>query len=508
MNSRPLPLVLAATLLMLAFGLAGIVGQTANPSLTLLSRDGRRAIPLAMLADQEFVGLDDLASAFQLSIQESLGAIPVSYKGKTIVLTPEQSLASVAGRLISLPAAPSRQGRRWLVPVEFISRALAPIYDSRLELRKPSRLLIIGEIRVPRLAIRYDAIGAAGRLTIDATPRAVTSVSQDGDHITVRFEAEALDAPTPLFTPPSPSGLVQGVRLVEPATLVVDLVQRFGGFKASTLAVGSSGRLLLDLAPPPTETTPAPTMTTTTPPPATPAPGSPPELPPALSHPVASIRTIAIDPGHGGDDEGAKGANGLKEKDLALAVARRLRSVLEARLGVRVLLTRDDDRNVPIDERAAVANNNKADLFVSLHANTSARQTTTGATVYRAAFDKDAVAGDTRPQRLPTFGGGLRDVELVPWDLAQTRHLSQSVTFADMLVAQLKDHVPLSSRANDHAPLRVLESANMPAVLIELGYLSNPAQEKAITGEAFQNGFVQAFYDAVVRYRESIGGAQ
>src|SRR5262249_53479099 len=133
LNSRPLPLVLAATLVMLAFGLAGIVGQTPNPSLTILSRDGRRAMPLPLFGDQEFVGLDDLAGTFQLSIQESLGAITVSYKGKTIVLTPEQSLASVDGRLISLPAAPSRQGRRWIVPVEFISRALAPIYDTRLE---------------------------------------------------------------------------------------------------------------------------------------------------------------------------------------------------------------------------------------------------------------------------------------------------------------------------------------------------------------------------------------
>ncbi|HEX7136630.1 MAG TPA: N-acetylmuramoyl-L-alanine amidase, partial [Vicinamibacterales bacterium] len=72
----------------------------------------------------------------------------------------------------------------------------------------------------------------------------------------------------------------------------------------------------------------------------------------------------------------------------------------------------------------------------------------------------------------------------------------------------LKDHVPMSARATDQAPLRVLESANMPAVLIELAYLSNPAQEKAIAGDAFQAGFVQAFYDAVVRYRGSIGGAQ
>lgn len=506
LNFRPLPPFIAATLLTLAFGLAVLIGQTGSPTLTLLGREGRRTMPIATISDQEFVALDDLASTFQLNVQESLGAITVTYKGRTIVLTPEQSLASVAGRLISLPAAPSKQGRRWLVPVEFISRALAPIYDSKLELRKPSRLLIIGDFRVPRLAVRYDAVGAAGRLTIDATPRAATTVSQDGDHITVRFDADALDTPAPLFQPPTPPGLVQALRVIEPSTLVVDLVQRFGGFKSSTLSVGSTGRLVLDLAPTPTETTPAPTTGAPNPP-ATPSPAAPPDLP-ALMNPVASIRTIAIDPGHGGDDDGAKGVTGIKEKDLALAVARRLRNTLEARLGVRVLLTRDDDRNVAIDERAALANNNKADIFVSLHANASTRPATSGATVYRAAFDKDTLAAETRPpQRLPTFGGGLRDVEMVPWDLAQTRHVTQSSTFADMLVAQLKEHVPLSARAIDQAPLRVLESANMPAVLIELGYLSNPAQEKAISGDAFQNGFVQAFYDAVVRYRGSIGSA-
>src|SRR5262249_28500070 len=82
---------------------AALSSQTSPPSLTLLSRDGRRALPLAMVADQEFVALDDLASAFQLAVREdALGAITVSYKGKTIVLTPDQALASVSGRLVSL----------------------------------------------------------------------------------------------------------------------------------------------------------------------------------------------------------------------------------------------------------------------------------------------------------------------------------------------------------------------------------------------------------------------
>ena len=103
---------------------------------------------------------------------------------------------------------------------------------------------------------------------------------------------------------------------------------------------------------------------------------------------------------------------------------------------------------------------------------------------------------------MPAFGGGSREIELVPWDLAQTRHLDQSSVFAGLLEDAFKSRVPLAARAVDRAPLRVLESANMPAVLIELGYLSNPEQEKLLTGDTFQNAFVQRLADAVVRFRE------
>ena len=194
----------------------------ATPTLTLLSKDGRRALPLTISSDQEFVALDDLASTFQLQVQESLGAVTVSYKGRTIVLTPDQSLASVAGRLISLPAALTRSGRRWLVPVEFISRALAPIYDTRLDLRKPSRLLVVGDLRVPRVTVRYEALGNAARLTIDATPRADSTVSQDNQRILVKFDADALDIAGALPSP-GPQALVQTVHLVDQTTIAADV---------------------------------------------------------------------------------------------------------------------------------------------------------------------------------------------------------------------------------------------------------------------------------------------
>ena len=424
------------------------------------------------------------------------------------MLTPDQALASVSGRLVSLPAPPSRgAGRRWLVPEEFVSRALALIYDSKLDLRKPSRLLLVGDVRVPRITVRFDPLGTAGRLTIDSTPGAIGTVIQNNDHLTIKFDADALDAPTPPLAAQSPQSLVTAVRVVDGTTLSVDLGPRFGTFRSTTQPVDTTSRIVIDIV-----ATPSPTDATAPPPAAVgaqPAPGAPsplPDVPPALAQQSIGIRTVAIDPGHGGDDTGALGANGAKEKDLTLAIARRAKAAIEARLGIRVLLTRDDDRNVPIDERAAIANNNKSDLLISLHASASLRPSTAGAAIFCAEFDKNtaqaAAAGGT--DRVPAFGGGSRDIELVLWDLAQTRHLDQSTTFAGLLEQQLHDRIPLVERAVDHAPLRVLESANMPAVLIEMGYLTNADQEKLLIGDAFQNTLVQALYDAILKYRDAL----
>jgi len=511
LNARALPLFpAAATVAFLIALAAALSSQTVQQaSVTLLSKDGRRPLPITLVADQEFVALDDLAAAFQLTIREESLAITVSYKGKTIVLTPEQALASVAGRLVSLPAPPSRSGRRWLVPVEFISRALALVYDVRLDLRKPSRLLVVGDVRVPRITVRYEPLGATGRLTVDATPRALSTITQESDRLTIKFDADALDASNPPLPAQGAQSLVQAVRLVDSTTIAVDLGPRFAGFKATSVPVeNTTMRQVIDVMATPVETPSAPSTAPSAAPAAAPPPPAP-DLPASFGQPVIAIRTVAIDPGHGGDDEGARGAGGVKEKDLTLAVARRAKGIIEARLGVRVLLTRDDDRNVPIDERTAVANNNKADLFISLHANASMRPATAGAAIFCAAFDKDAAQASTAggADRVPTFGGGSRDIELVLWDLAQTRHLDQSTAFADLLELQFRNRVPLVAHPVDRLPLRVLESANMPAVLIEMGYLTNPDQEKLLGSEAFQNALVQGLYEAIVKYRDSLAPA-
>src|SRR5262249_48539488 len=173
-----------------------------------------------------------------------------------------------------------------------------------------------------------------------------------------------------------------------------------------------------------------------------------------------------------------------------------------------VLLTRDDDRNVSLDGRAALANNNKADLLISLHANASFRKTMTGASVLYATFSRQimqAAGGPQGSERLPAFGGGTRDLDLVPWDLAQIRHVDRSGELARILDAQFKDRIPLTAHPVERAPLSVLEACNMPAVAVEMGYLTNPEQEKQMVGAEFQNAFTQAVYDAVLKFRDVLG---
>jgi N-acetylmuramoyl-L-alanine amidase len=491
----------AATAVVVLFVITAprVDGQApAQPSLTVFSKDGRRALPLTINGDQELVFLDDLASAFQFTVrEESFGTFTVAYKGKTILLTPDQPLVSIAGRLVSLPAPPTRVGRRWLVPVEFSNRALALVYDARLDLRKPSRLLIVGDLRVPRVTIRFENADPA-HLTVDTVPRTNSTVSQDNNTLTIRFDADALDVAVPGI---QPGPLVQAVRVLDPATLAIDLGPRFASFRASTQPLDTSTRLTIDVL-----STQSPQ-----PPPASPPVPAPDAAPPldlsALSQSVGGVRTIAIDPGHGGEDEGVKGARGTKEKDLALAVARRLKAAIEGRLGIRVLLTRDEDRNVPLDGRTAMANNNKADLFISLHANASFRKTAVGASILYASFDREpeqTARASLGSERLPAFGGGLRDVDFLFWELAQIRHIKRSAELAMLLEEQLHDKIPLSAHAVDRAPLDVLESANMPAVIIEMGYLTNDEQETQMTGAEFQNTLVQAVFDAVLRFRDTM----
>jgi N-acetylmuramoyl-L-alanine amidase len=239
---------------------------------------------------------------------------------------------------------------------------------------------------------------------------------------------------------------------------------------------------------------------------ADPTPAPAPDPPFLLSAPRPVISTIVIDPGHGGDDAGALGATGgLMEKDVALAVAERLERAIETRFGISVLQTRTDDRRVGPDERAAYANNAKGDLFISLHVNAAPQPTLQGASVLYLELDR--YGDEVRRQAhlasgaLPVFGGGSRAIDLVQWDMAQAQHVDGSAVLASLMERELRSRVIMSPEAVRQGPMRVLVGVNMPAVLIEMGYLTNPDDEAALASSAYQTRLVEAITEAIAAFR-------
>ena len=223
---------------------------------------------------------------------------------------------------------------------------------------------------------------------------------------------------------------------------------------------------------------------------------------------TSTVRVVVLDAGHGGDDIGSQGSNGALEKDVTLSVARRLRGVIEDRLGLRVILTRGRDENVDLDARAAIANNNKADLFISLHVNASARPSATGAEVFYLSLDEYGAEARALAERdatvIPVIGGGSRQIDMVLWDMAQVRYVDRSARLAEIVKQELQRRVPMSPRPLRQAPFRVLVGANMPAVLVELGSLSGPEEERRLTSAAFQNTVVDALVASILRFRDYV----
>jgi N-acetylmuramoyl-L-alanine amidase len=486
----------AAILVLLIASLPQAQGTAPASPLILLTREGRRAVSTAVIGGQELIPLDELTTLFQVMVREDTlaGGVTITYRGRTIAASADQSTVSVNGRLVSLSSQVIRSGRRWLVPLDFLPRALGPIYDQRIDLRRAGRLLIVGDLRVPRVTARIDTPGPPTHATIEISPPTNVTATTEPGRVLLRIDADALE----LALPPGGGGLIEQIRPGDqPNAIAIVLASGAAPPRVTTTAADTATRVSVDVATAAGATPPQ----TAAPPQPTPSPEA------AGTPPRTAMEAIAIDPGHGGDDVGARGARGLQEKQLTLDVARRLKNLIETRLGVRVVMTREDDRAVGLDERTAIANNSKADMFLSLHANAALAPVMKGSEVYYLETSSDLEAArrdaDATAVTVPVLGGGSRELNIIRWDMAQGRHLDQSAKLASILSTQLGAKVPASPRPIQQAPIRVLEGADMPAVEVEMLYLTNPDQEKAAASDDFKNTLAQALFDAVVQFRSS-----
>ncbi|MEK7763932.1 MAG: N-acetylmuramoyl-L-alanine amidase [Nitrospirota bacterium] len=241
----------------------------------------------------------------------------------------------------------------------------------------------------------------------------------------------------------------------------------------------------------------------------TPGPGLPYPTPPQPTQPRAkSFTTIVIDPGHGGRDSGARGQHGTEEKDITLKVALKLRDLLSQQPGVRVLMTRERDRFVELEDRAKFANGQEADLFISIHVNSHPQHSVKGIEIYHfgEAKDQRALEVAARENGTPLSNTGVGWEYLVA-DLLTAKKIEASLELAwtakEAMVASLNGRYDLVDHGVKTAPFYVLRFTSMPSILAEIAYISNSDEEEMLRTTRFTTRVAEALMEGIKSFLAS-----
>jgi N-acetylmuramoyl-L-alanine amidase len=222
------------------------------------------------------------------------------------------------------------------------------------------------------------------------------------------------------------------------------------------------------------------------------------------------INRVVIDPGHGGKDPGAVGPGGLREKDVVLEIAKKLERKLKTELGLTTVLTRRDDTFVSLDERTAIANAQKADLFVSIHANANRRASASGVETYVLNFATDEECIELAARENAVSTKKLSDLQYILYDLMRTAKIGESRTLAEHTQTSIYKRLSRKySRVRDlgvkEAPFYVLIGANMPCILVEVAFISNKMEEKRLRDDRYLDELATGIKEGIAQYMAEIG---
>lgn len=225
------------------------------------------------------------------------------------------------------------------------------------------------------------------------------------------------------------------------------------------------------------------------------------------------VGRIVLDPGHGGHDTGTVGPEGLREKDLVLDVAQRLGRLIETRMGSEVIYTRSDDTFIPLERRTEIANEAKADLFLSIHANSSPFRTAAGVETYYLNFTTSRSALDLASRENAGSQMTVGELQGLLEKIALKDKIEESREFATRVQTALFSlSAKTDGRAKDRgvkkAPFVVLIGANMPSVLAEIGFVSNAHDESIMRREEYRERMAEALYKGISGYASSLSHFQ
>jgi N-acetylmuramoyl-L-alanine amidase len=428
--------------------------------------------------------------------------------GDTDVVLGPGTIAMTVGRsIVTLRQAPFISGAGLWVPFEALEQSFGELLGMDLRWFPDERLLEVRSRHAREVAVDVQVVHIQGVTTVvlQFDRAAKYQVATRGSVVEVTVPTDRVH----LLRDPQPPRqslldrvetsehrirlqLVSGAVAADPYVLPAAAGQSASGGLRLVIDISSS-------AAPPLAVDGAPTL---------------PDIDPNFDAP--GLRTIVLDPGHGGVEHGAIGPAGTQEKELTLILAKALKRKLEERLAVQVVLTRNEDADLPLDTRTALANQTKGDLFISIHLNAAPESSAHGAETYflapkatdaraQAIAESENRAGTTEASADPVAGDA--GLQLLLWDLAQSQHLAASQSLARIVQQELNTTLGLTDRGVRQAPFAVLVGATMPAVLVELGFITNPKEEERLLDPDYRSDLLDAVVRAVVRFKAMVDGA-
>ena len=449
-------------------------------------------LPLQVMDDgSSYVAAERLAGLLKGSwaVKGKIGRLTVAKR--IAQFNRDQSRLTLQGQPLVLEGAPRVTAKGWLIPADFLDKGLgrlAPGVSStrpasasaKSPVRRVDSSVAFEELRyrsypsftrvVVEAAAGLSYLTAAGRTEIRVRLSGLNvlgvHLEEIGDGLVkeARLEAAGPDGVLNIVLE-GPAAEVRTASLQDPFRVVVDI------YRAKESA-GTEGQRANNGGAPP-------------------------------------LKLIVLDAGHGGHDPGARGPAGVQEKDVVLDVTRRAARMIEDGLGIKVVLTRSTDVFVPLRERTNFANKQRADLFVSVHANAHPRSVSEGVETFFlsseatdnearqiAAIENDVVQLETPQSRQKTDL-----LKSILWDMAQSEFQQESSFLAETVQDSMTQSLRLTNRGVKQAGFYVLGGAAMPAILIEIGFLTNPKEEKKLASAEHREAIARAIYASLAEYK-------
>jgi len=460
---------------------ASIVLAQATTPATLRTQSGDRPIAVAHQNGQTYFSAEDVVSALGGSVASDAHGYRVTVNNNVAAFGPDSRFGVVRDDLIEMPAAPVVIDNRPFVTIQFFQGFLAKTADLDVVWDERTKLMQIRPLQHTVVGVQVSVANVQGisKIVFTLSQNSGYAIVKEQGAYTIRFAAQ--------IRPPFAEQAYEDPNVAKISFVGTDVRVQLTSpdVAGDAYKLENPFRVVLDVR----KVAPGPAAPM-------PAPNRPYDQP--------GIHTIVIDPGHGGKDIGATGPGGLLEKEATLAIANKLAAALATKLGARVILTREDDSVVSLDQRTAVANQYKADLFLSVHVNAAPAKGAHGSEVYFLSLEaSDELAKKSAESENASSGHAdtQSDLKLILWDLAQQEYLAESSRFAQSIQEEMNALAGIQNRGVKQAPFKVLVGATMPAALVEVAFITNPEEEVKLKSDAFQKLVVDALTTAIERYK-------